>query len=125
MTIRHGTQRTRIRVGTVVTLLSAAACVPSPDRARHTVEDYRANDPLRAAVLAECANDPGTLAKAPDCQNAKLAETLGGFGSARKLPPLNLPLVVPGVNDPRPRHADAPRHSAAKLAGSRERESEN
>jgi hypothetical protein len=99
MRFRHGAQRRRMSVGTVVTLLGTAACAPSPDQAHHTVEDYRANATLRTTVLAQCANDPGTLHEHPDCKNAKLAEVLEGVGSFRHLPPLDLPPVVPGVND--------------------------
>jgi hypothetical protein len=73
---------------TLTLLLSA--CSQAPDRARHTVEDYRADRALRDTTLKACANDPGTLGKTPDCVNAQYAAALEGAGSLRKLPPLKL-----------------------------------
>lgn len=67
------------------------ACTRSPDVARHTVDDYRANDELRRGQLAQCANDPGTLGDTPDCINARQAERLQGRRSLRDLPPVQLP----------------------------------
>lgn len=41
-------------------------------------------------MLAECANDPGTLRNTPDCVNARQAGSLESIGSLRDLPPLQL-----------------------------------
>ena len=73
---------------TLTLLLSA--CSQAPDRARHTVEDYRADRALRDTTLTACANDPGTLGKTSDCANAQSAAALEGAGGLRKLPPLKL-----------------------------------
>lgn len=74
--------------GGIVLLLSA--CSQESERARHTVEDYRAGEQLREATLAECANDPGTLGQHPDCLNAQRAASLEGRGSLRTAPPVGL-----------------------------------
>ena len=66
----------RIRLGLVVTLTSAAGCAPAPDRARHTVEEYRQDADLRKIEIARCANDPGPATRSPDCMNAREAERL-------------------------------------------------
>ena len=71
-------------------VLLLSACSQAPDRARHTVEDYRADRTLRDTTLTACANDPGTLGKTLDCVNAQSAGALEGAGSLRKLPPLKL-----------------------------------
>jgi hypothetical protein len=73
---------------TLVLILSA--CSQAPDRARHTVEDYRADRTLRDTTLTACANDPDTLGKTIECVNAQSAAALEGAGSLRKLPPLKL-----------------------------------
>ena len=49
------------------------------------------NAELRHEVLERCTDDPGTLAKAPDCVNAREAERQAGVGSLRSLAPLRLP----------------------------------
>lgn len=91
MWFRPGAQLQRIRLGLVVTALSAASCAPAPDRARHSVEDYATDPALRHETLARCANDPGTLGKTPDCVNVNEAERRVGIGSLRELTPLNTP----------------------------------
>ena len=91
MAFRPGARRVRICLGIIVTFLSAAGCAPAPDRAQRTVEDYQKDVSLRRGVLAQCANDPGTLKGSPDCINAQAAERSAGVGSLRDLPPLQLP----------------------------------
>ncbi len=91
MGFRPGARSVRFCLGIVVTAMSAAGCAPAPDRARHTVEDYRNDAELRREVLARCANDPGTLKDSADCVNAREAERRVGVGSLRDLPPLRLP----------------------------------
>jgi hypothetical protein len=91
MRFRPGVQVLRLRLGLVVTILSAVACAPAPDRARHSVEDYATDPELRHETLARCASDPGTLGKTPDCVNVKEAERRVGIGSLRELTPLDLP----------------------------------
>jgi hypothetical protein len=71
-------------------VFGAAACVPSADVARHTVEEYRADAELRREIFAACANDPGTSGESPDCINAIEAERLESRGSLRDLPPVGL-----------------------------------
>jgi len=78
-------------LGFVVTALSAAGCAPAPDRATHTVEDYKQDFQLRREELARCTTDPGSLGKSADCVNVREAERSVGIGSLRDLPPLQLP----------------------------------
>jgi len=91
MWFRPGARSVRIGLGIVVTFLSAAGCAPAPDRARHTVEEYRQDPELRRQQFALCANDPGTLGKSADCINVREAERAASVGSLRDLPPLRLP----------------------------------
>ena len=49
MPFRPGAQCVRKCLGLVVTLTSAAGCAPAPDRATHTVEEYRQDATLRGA----------------------------------------------------------------------------
>ena len=88
---RPGARSVRIGLGIAVTVLSAAGCAPAPDRAQHTVEDYRLDHALRREELARCGNDPGTLGHSADCVNVREAEREAGIGSLRDLPPLRLP----------------------------------
>jgi hypothetical protein len=104
MCFRPGVLSVRSSLGLVVTLLGAAGCTPVPDRAKHTVSDYRADAELRRIELAKCWNDPGTLGKSPDCVNARDADRAEGMGSLRELPPLELPKTgsPPQGKDQRP-----------------------
>jgi hypothetical protein len=91
MRFRPGVQRVRRCLGLVVTLASAAGCAPVPDRASHTVDEYRHDVSLRELTFARCSNDPGSRNSLPDCVNAREAERLEGVGSLRTLKPLELP----------------------------------
>ena len=91
MRFRPGARSVRIGLGIVVTFLSAAGCAPEPDRAQHTVDEYRQDPQLRRQEFELCANDPGTLGKSPDCVNVREAERTAGVGSLRDLPQLRLP----------------------------------
>jgi hypothetical protein len=91
MQFRPGVQRARRCLGLVVTLTSVAACAPAPDRASHTVEEYRHDVGLRQRELLRCANDPGSRDASRDCITAREAERLEGVGSLRTLPPLEFP----------------------------------
>jgi hypothetical protein len=91
MRFRPGAQSWRLRLGLVVTILSTASCAPAPDRARHTVDEYAKDAALRQSEMGQCANDPGTAGRSPDCINAREAERQAGVGSLRTLPPLKLP----------------------------------
>jgi hypothetical protein len=71
-------------------LLSVTACTREADVARHTVEEYRADKPLRQEMFKTCVNDPGTLRKTPDCINAQEAERLESYGSLRESGPIGL-----------------------------------
>ena len=71
-------------------VVSATACTPDADVARHTVEEYRADAELRRDVFVACTNDPGTRGESADCINAIEAERLESRGSLRNLPPVGL-----------------------------------
>ena len=88
---RPGARFVRMRLGIIVTFLSAAGCAPAPDRAEHTVDDYLKDRTLRQQELTRCLNDPGTLGKTADCINVTAADRTAGVGSMRDLPPLQLP----------------------------------
>jgi hypothetical protein len=69
----------------IIALAAAAvACTQAPARARHTVEEYLADDGLRQKEVARCANDPGSIGQTPDCINAAQAENRAGQGSFAK-----------------------------------------
>ena len=91
MQFRPGVQRARRCLGLVITIASAAACAPAPDRALQTVDEYRQDATLRKLTFARCANDPASRNLKPDCINAREAERLEGVGSLRNLAPLALP----------------------------------
>jgi hypothetical protein len=91
MQFRPGVQRVRRCLGLVVTLASAVGCAPAPDRATHTVDEYRHDANLREREFARCAYDPGSRDSLADCINAREAERLEAVGSLRTLPPLELP----------------------------------
>jgi hypothetical protein len=91
MKFRPGVQHVRVCLGLVVTLASAVGCAPAPDRASHTVDEYRRDAKLRELTFARCAKDPASRDVSPDCINAREAERLEGVGSLRTLPPLDLP----------------------------------
>jgi hypothetical protein len=98
MKFRPGVQHVRMCLGLVVTLTSAVGCAPAPDRASHTLEEYRHDAKLRELTFARCAKDPISRDSVPDCINAREAERLEGVGSLRKLAPLEIP---------NPAHADS------------------
>lgn len=87
--IRHGAHGARWCLGMIVTI-TAAACAPAPEPTHQTVDYYRANREAREAKVAECANDPGSLGKTPDCTNAKQAAAIEDIGNLRDLPPMGL-----------------------------------
>jgi hypothetical protein len=90
MKFRPGVQHVRVCLGLVVTFASAVGCAPAPDRASHTVDEYRSDAKLREAEFRRCAQDP-TSRGSPDCINVREAERLEGVGSLRTLAPLELP----------------------------------
>jgi hypothetical protein len=81
--------RTKFFVAALASL-GAVACTPEADVARHTVEEYRTDAPLRREIFAECTNDPGTLGRTADCVNAMEAERLESRGSLRDQPAVGL-----------------------------------
>ncbi len=91
MKFRPGVQHVRVCSGLVVTLTSAAACTPVPDRAMHSVEEYRHERSLRQEMVARCENDMQLRKSSADCLNALEAERREGIGSLRQLPPLAIP----------------------------------
>jgi hypothetical protein len=100
MKFRPGVQTVRVCLGLVVTLTSAVGCAPAPDRASHTVDEYRSDAKLRELEFSKCAKDPASRDVLPDCINAREAERLEGVGSLRNLAPLELP--NPPRTDPSP-----------------------
>lgn len=93
MRFRPGARRLRMRLGIVVTISAVVACAPAPDRTRFTVEYYREHAAEKNAMVAVCANDPGTHGHDADCVNAREAARRAGVGALRDLPPLGLPTV--------------------------------
>lgn len=91
MGFRPGARSVRVSLGFVVTALSAAGCAPVPDRASHTVEEYRQDAQLRREELTRCDAGPGSLATSPDCVNVRAAQRSVDVGNLRNLPPLRLP----------------------------------
>jgi hypothetical protein len=91
MRVRPGARSVRMCLGFAVTGLSVAGCAPAPDRASHTVEDYKRDGELRREELARCTTDPGSLKSSADCVNVREAERSVGVGSLRDLPSLRLP----------------------------------
>lgn len=92
--------------GPIFALLLLSACSQEPERARYTVEEYRANDALREAKVNECTNDPGTLGDTPDCMNAFRAASLEGRGSLREAPPVGLDPARNPFGNGEPEQAD-------------------
>jgi len=80
-----------MRALAIIAVVLAGACSPAPERARHTVDEYRADEGLRDQQLALCQNDTGTLGHTPDCINAKEAARREDRRSLRDLPTVRLP----------------------------------
>jgi hypothetical protein len=80
-----------VRFMVIAGVVAVSACSPSPDKARYTVAEYRADPALRHGALKRCGNDPGTLGKTPDCVNAREASRLEDTPSLREMPPVRLP----------------------------------
>jgi hypothetical protein len=90
----HMREKTSSKIGlwlAMVPVLIAAGCGSSvPAR---TVSYLQAHPNEREALYKRCADDPGTLAKTPECVNAIQAEAIAGFGSFRNLPPMHFPPI--------------------------------
>lgn len=98
----------------VGTTLLLSACSQESERARYTVEDYRANEQLRETTLAECANDPSTLGEHPDCMNAQRAASIESRGSLRTAPPIGLDPSRNPVGQGGPREESKPEKPSAE-----------
>jgi hypothetical protein len=87
----------------VVLLFSASLTVFGCSREEEptqTVSWFQQHADERKAMVARCADDPGRLARTPNCVNAQQAESIEGIGSLRKLPPLGLdPNRKPGFEE--------------------------
>ncbi|MET0658104.1 MAG: EexN family lipoprotein [Steroidobacteraceae bacterium] len=81
-------RRQGIKCSVIVFAMVVAGC--SPDWARYTVDEYRADAKLRQSRIERCKVDPGTLAKTPDCINARQAAVLEDRVQLRDLPPAGL-----------------------------------
>lgn len=79
-------------------VVTMAGCARSPHATR-SVPYLRAHPHALEVLTRWCTADPGHLAEAPACVNAREATLLNGIGSFRKLPPMAFP-AVPG-NPPR------------------------
>ncbi len=77
-----------IKCSVIVFGTAMAGC--SPDRARHTLDEYRVDANLRHSQMERCKADPGTLAKTPDCINARQAAVLEDQVRLRDMPPVGL-----------------------------------
>ena len=77
--------------------IAVAGCCP--DRARHTLDEYRADANLRHSQMERCKEDPGTLAKTPDCFNARQAAVLEDRVRLRDMPPVGLSEKTPKKPD--------------------------
>ena len=93
-----GEHRGRITVA-LWAMVTMAGCARSPETAR-SVPYLRAHPHALEVLTRRCAADPGHLAEAPACVNAREAALLNGIGSFRKLPPMAFP-AVPGNPPPR------------------------
>lgn len=80
----------KIQYWAALAFLAIAGCAREADTAHHTVEEYRADKPLRQEIFQKCINDPGTLMNTPDCINAREAERLESLGSLRESGPIGL-----------------------------------
>lgn len=81
-------KRVTIKCSAIVFGIAVAGC--SPDRARHTLDEYRADATLRHSQMERCKADPGTLAKTPDCINARQAAVLEDQVRLRDMAPVGL-----------------------------------
>ena len=61
------------RIAALFLMLPLAGCF-EPGEGIHTVGDYLSDDALRAGQLATCRENPGQLAKTPNCKNANEAD---------------------------------------------------
>jgi hypothetical protein len=100
MRFRPGARCVRMCLGFVVTAVSAAGCAPVPDRATQTVDYYTGHAKERQMMLEQCQNNPGEIARSPNCVNAMAAARLAGQGSLRTLPSLQLPQPPSSVGPP-------------------------
>lgn len=61
------------RIVALFLMLPLAGCF-EPGEGTRTVSDFLGDDALRAAQLAKCQENPGTLAETPNCKNATEAD---------------------------------------------------
>jgi hypothetical protein len=59
-------------------------------KARHTLDEYRADSELRRTQLERCVKDPGSLRSTPDCVNAHAASAVEDRTSLREAPAVGL-----------------------------------
>lgn len=103
--------RMRIAIECSVIVFGIAVAGCSPDRTRYTVDEYRADSTLRHSQMERCKDDPGTLAKTPDCINARQAAVLEDRVRLRDMPPVGLSKKSsekPGTDSERTEDADEP-----------------
>src|SRR5688572_15900337 len=74
-------KRTAVILMEVIWATVTLGCTQSPEKARHTIDEYLADDAMRQKQVALCVNDPGSIGKTPDCINATRAEARARRGS--------------------------------------------
>ena len=98
--------RKRLTIQWLVIVVGIAVAGCSRDRARNTLDEYRADANLRHAQMERCKADPGTLAKTPDCINARQAAVLEDRVRLRDVPPVGLSEKLPSKADTDSMRAD-------------------
>jgi hypothetical protein len=104
-------KRVTVKCFAIVVGIAVGDC--SPDRARHTLDEYRADANLRHSQMERCKADPGTLAKRPDCINARQAAVLEDRVRLRDVPPMGLSEKSPNKPDTDLKGAESTGESAA------------
>ena len=105
--------RKRLTIQWLVIVVGIAVAGCSRDRARNTLDEYRADANLRHAQIDRCKADPGTLAKTPDCINARQAAVLEDRVRLRDVPPMGLSEKSPNKPDTDLKGAESTGESAA------------
>ena len=86
MRISRGSRAVLTATGLLAALtfgLAGCSHAKPPERI-YTVEELVADPALFADQIAECRNDPGTLAKTPNCRNAEAADGKSRLERMRK-----------------------------------------
>jgi hypothetical protein len=104
-------KRVTVKCFAIVIGIAVGGC--SPDRARYTLDEYRADANLRHSQMERCKADPGTLEKTPDCINARQAAVQEDRVRLRDVPPIGLGEKSPNKPDTDLKGAESTGESAA------------